>query len=179
HRAGRHGKLELRPRREPRHRGPPVPLQLRDGSRPGDGRVRGSRPQASRAHQRRDRRQLQREQPARVLRALAPVHGSGQLGRAEVTADSPALERLLLKQEVEDFLYREAELLDERRYEEWLDLFTDDARYFMPMRRNVPADELEREFTREGTDENWFDEGKDTLASGVKQDVNRSDLPKT
>jgi 3-phenylpropionate/cinnamic acid dioxygenase small subunit len=79
------------------------------------------------------------------------------------------LSRLLLRQDVEDFLYREAELLDERRYEQWLDLFTDDARYWMPMRQNVPADELEREFTREGLDVNWFDEGKDTLTRRVKQ----------
>ena len=79
------------------------------------------------------------------------------------------LARLLLKQEVEDFLFQEAELLDERRYEEWLDLFTEDVQYFMPMRRNVPADELDREFTREGLDVNWFDEGKETLARRVKQ----------
>ena len=45
---------------------------------------------------------------------------------------SPEFARLLLKQEVEDFLYREAELLDERRYEEWLDLFTEDAHYWVP-----------------------------------------------
>lgn len=79
------------------------------------------------------------------------------------------LDRLLLKEEVEAFLYHEAELLDERRYEEWLALFTDDAHYFMPMRRNVPHDETEREFTREGLDVNWFDEGKDTLTRRVKQ----------
>ena len=79
------------------------------------------------------------------------------------------VERLVVKQDVEDFLYREAELLDERRFEEWLDLFTDDVRYWMPMRRNVPADEMEREFTREGLDVNWFDEGKDTLTRRVKQ----------
>jgi len=36
-------------------------------------------------------------------------------------------------------------------------------------RRNVPHDEAEREFTREGTDVNWFDEGKDTLARRVQQ----------
>lgn len=86
-----------------------------------------------------------------------------------MTIQAPDLTRLLLKQEVEDFLYQEAELLDERRYEEWLELFTEDASYFMPMRRNVPADELEREFTREGLDVNWFDEGKDTLTRRVKQ----------
>lgn len=38
--------------------------------------------------------------------------------------------------EVEQFLYREARLLDERRFREWLDLFTDDARYWMPTRSN-------------------------------------------
>jgi 3-phenylpropionate/cinnamic acid dioxygenase small subunit len=79
------------------------------------------------------------------------------------------LDRLLLKEEIEAFLYHEAELLDERRYEEWLDLFTEDAHYFMPMRRNVPHDEPEREFTRAGRDVNWFDEGKDTLTRRVKQ----------
>jgi 3-phenylpropionate/cinnamic acid dioxygenase small subunit len=79
------------------------------------------------------------------------------------------LARLLLKEEIEAFLYREAELLDERRYEEWLDLFAEDAHYFMPMRRNVPHDEPEREFTRAGTEVNWFDEGKDTLTRRVKQ----------
>ena len=82
---------------------------------------------------------------------------------------SDALARLLLKEEVEDFLYHEVELLDDRRYEDWLALFTDDARYWMPMRRNVPHTELDREFTREGLDVNWFDEGKDTLGRRVKQ----------
>jgi len=86
-----------------------------------------------------------------------------------VSLEGPDLARLLLKQQIEEFLYREAELLDERRYEEWLDLFTEDTHYFMPMRRNVPRDELEREFTRAGTDVNWFDEGKDTLRRRVKQ----------
>jgi 3-phenylpropionate/cinnamic acid dioxygenase small subunit len=86
-----------------------------------------------------------------------------------VTPEAPDLARLLLKQEVEEFYYREAELLDERRYDEWLDLFTEDARYWMPMRRNVPHDAREREFTREGLDVNWFDEGKETLTRRVRQ----------
>ena len=37
---------------------------------------------------------------------------------------------------VEQFLYREARLLDERRFHEWLALFTDDVRYWMPIRSN-------------------------------------------
>ena len=44
---------------------------------------------------------------------------------------------MLLKNEVEELLYHEAELLDERRFAEWLHLLTDDIRYWMPMRRNV------------------------------------------
>jgi len=38
--------------------------------------------------------------------------------------------------EVEQFLYREARLLDERRFHEWLDLFTEDVRYWMAARSN-------------------------------------------
>jgi p-cumate 2,3-dioxygenase beta subunit len=40
-----------------------------------------------------------------------------------------------LRAEVEDFLYREAALLDEWRLEEWMALFTDDGTYLVP-----PAD---------------------------------------
>lgn len=76
---------------------------------------------------------------------------------------------LLLKEEIQEFLFQEAELLDERKFEEWLDLLTDDIRYWMPMRRNVKFGELDREFTREGQDINWFDEGRDTLERRVKQ----------
>jgi len=79
------------------------------------------------------------------------------------------INRLLLQQEVEDFLCHEADLLDERRYEEWLALLTEDVRYWMPMRRNVKVDDLEREFTREGLDISWFDEGKETLIRRVRQ----------
>ena len=77
--------------------------------------------------------------------------------------------RLLLRQEIEEFLYYEADLLDERRYEDWLALVAEDVRYWMPMRRNVKVDDIEREFTREGLDISWFDEGKETLTRRVRQ----------
>ena len=86
-----------------------------------------------------------------------------------MTDHHEAIAYMLLKQEIEEFLYHEVELLDERRYEEWLELLADDVRYWMPMRRNVRFGELEREFTREGLDINWFDEGKDTLTRRVQQ----------
>jgi 3-phenylpropionate/cinnamic acid dioxygenase small subunit len=79
------------------------------------------------------------------------------------------IKRFVLNQEIEDFLYYEADLLDERRYEEWLGLLAEDVRYWMPMRRNVKVDDLEREFTREGLDISWFDEGKETLTRRVRQ----------
>jgi 3-phenylpropionate/cinnamic acid dioxygenase small subunit len=44
---------------------------------------------------------------------------------------------LVLLAEVEQFLYREARLLDEQRFHEWLDLFTDDVRYWVPVRESV------------------------------------------
>lgn len=86
-----------------------------------------------------------------------------------MTDQNADIASILLKQQVEAFLYHEAELLDERRYEEWLGLLAEDVRYWMPMRRNVKFAELEREFTREGQDINWFDEGKDTLTRRVQQ----------
>ena len=41
-----------------------------------------------------------------------------------------------LIREVEQFLYREARLLDDRRFRDWLTLFTDDVRYWMASRTN-------------------------------------------
>lgn len=76
---------------------------------------------------------------------------------------------LLLTQEIAGFLYAEAELLDERRYDDWLALLADDMRYWMPMRRNVKYGDAEREFTRETEDISWFDEGRETLTRRVRQ----------
>lgn len=41
-----------------------------------------------------------------------------------------------------DFVYREARLIDEKRLDEWYELFTDDARYWMPLTRGQPDGEL-------------------------------------
>jgi 3-phenylpropionate/cinnamic acid dioxygenase small subunit len=37
-----------------------------------------------------------------------------------------------------DFVYHEARLLDEKRFDEWYELFTEDARYWMPLTRGQP-----------------------------------------
>ena len=49
-------------------------------------------------------------------------------------------ERLLLTLRVSEFLIEEAHLLDEWRLEEWLALFTDDARYVVPGTDDPAAD---------------------------------------
>src|SRR3979490_1190507 len=49
--------------------------------------------------------------------------------------------------ELMSFYIHEAWLLDERKFKEWLDLFTDDVLYFMPRRKKVPPREADRELT--------------------------------
>lgn len=44
------------------------------------------------------------------------------------------------KYRIEEVLRREAHLLDERRFREWLDLFTDDAEYVIPLNEAVQGD---------------------------------------
>jgi 3-phenylpropionate/cinnamic acid dioxygenase small subunit len=83
--------------------------------------------------------------------------------------DAAALARLVRARQAEEFLYREAMLLDAREFEAWLDLLAEDVRYFMPLRRNVPSQDPADEWTREGEDVAWFDEGKDILAMRVAQ----------
>ena len=79
-----------------------------------------------------------------------------------------AVERLLLIREIEEFLYAEADLLDARKFTDWLELFTQDVRYWMPMRRNVKYGEWERETTRP-EEVAWFDEDRTTLGQRVQQ----------
>ncbi len=78
--------------------------------------------------------------------------------------------RLLLKQEIEDFLYLEADLLDRRDFRAWIDLLAEDLVYFMPIRRNVKfGQHAEKENTRQGEGISWFDEDKWTLNKRVEQ----------
>jgi 3-phenylpropionate/cinnamic acid dioxygenase small subunit len=83
-----------------------------------------------------------------------------------------------LVREVEQFLYREARWLDERRFHEWLELLTEDIRYWMPVRTSRyprsskaiaifdPGRYDEEELAKE--DElAIFDETKETLARRI------------
>jgi 3-phenylpropionate/cinnamic acid dioxygenase small subunit len=77
--------------------------------------------------------------------------------------------RVVLQREVEDFLYREARYLDERRLTEWLDFFAEDVHYFMPIRRNIKFGDWELEFSDPESEISYFDEGKDILEGRVRQ----------
>jgi 3-phenylpropionate/cinnamic acid dioxygenase small subunit len=81
----------------------------------------------------------------------------------------PTLEYLLLSREIEDFLYTEADLLDHWRYRDWLELTTDDIRYWAPIRRNVRYGQWHREQSDGRKDLAWFDDSHTTLEMRVRQ----------
>ncbi|NUP75579.1 MAG: 3-phenylpropionate/cinnamic acid dioxygenase subunit beta [Sinomonas sp.] len=95
----------------------------------------------------------------------------------EERAEAPARPSLVrddahyrLKADIEDFLYAEADLIDNRQFKEWLDLLDEDIVYFMPIRRNVKfGQHAERENTVSGQGISWFDEDKWTLNKRVEQ----------
>src|SRR2546428_13992676 len=67
-------------------------------------------------------------------------------------------------QEVQTFLYREARLLELNRFDEWLELFTDDVRYWMPVREEVQG----QEGTGGGADSfSLYDDDKKSLSLRV------------
>lgn len=71
-----------------------------------------------------------------------------------------------LQHELEQFLYFEARLLDERRFDEWLKLLADDIKYWMPTRYNRLLREQDREMATQFEIAN-FDEDKHSMAQRV------------
>ena len=84
-------------------------------------------------------------------------------------ADDAALAALLLHHRVEQFYFREAQLLDGWRLDDWLALLAEDIRYWMPITRNLPQVDFGSAETREGADVNWMDEDKRLLTLRVRQ----------
>ena len=83
-------------------------------------------------------------------------------------SDMNLSERMLLQYRVEQFYFAEAAALDEWRYEDWVALFTDDARYWMPVRRTRTVNELSQEFSQPGGVA-FFDDTKDILQARVRK----------
>lgn len=74
----------------------------------------------------------------------------------------------VLQHEIEQFLYREAAILDDRRYVDWLELFTHDCLYYMPTRYNRTRREGALEFSR-ADEVAHFDDDKASLGVRVKR----------
>lgn len=85
-------------------------------------------------------------------------------------ADScpPARVAPALQQEIEQFLYAEAALLDARDFDAWLTLLAHDLHYFMPLRRTLQRRERELEIS--APDEvALFDEDKPSMEVRVRR----------
>lgn len=76
-------------------------------------------------------------------------------------------EDLLLQLRVQNFLFREAELLDHRQNREWLALIADDIQYKVPARETLYNATLEEEFSRTDLGMYYMDETKETLTARV------------
>ncbi len=73
---------------------------------------------------------------------------------------------LALAYEIEQFLYEEAALLDDRRFHEWLELFADDVHYWMPIRSTRARGQEDLELTAEH-ENSYFDEDRSMLEQRV------------
>jgi 3-phenylpropionate/cinnamic acid dioxygenase small subunit len=80
----------------------------------------------------------------------------------------PARVAPALQQEIEQFLYAEAALLDAREFDTWLSLLADDLHYFMPTRRTTLRRERDLEYS--AADEvALFDEDKPSMVVRVRR----------
>jgi biphenyl 2,3-dioxygenase subunit beta len=95
--------------------------------------------------------------------------GNEQLAGAPGSTPSPTpLVEPAFQQAIEQFLYYEARLLDDRRLDDWYALLADDIHYFMPTRYNRLKREADREFS--GPHEAaLFDEDKVSLAQRIRR----------
>ena len=84
------------------------------------------------------------------------------------TGVMPAAFDVALQHEIEQFLYFEAELLDDGLFREWFALFADDVRYRMPTRTNRLARERHLSASEVG-EFNLFDDSKQSLGWRVQQ----------
>lgn len=74
-----------------------------------------------------------------------------------------------LQFQIERVLYREARLLDEMRFEEWLEWVSPGIRYWMPVRAVRKAAEIDREYGRQGSDVGYLDEDYEALRMRVQK----------
>jgi biphenyl 2,3-dioxygenase subunit beta len=76
---------------------------------------------------------------------------------------------IALQYQVEQFLYAEARLLDSWAWAQWLELFTDDVRYWMPVRKNRLRRERTNDDRPAGIEMALFDDDRNQLGVRVQQ----------
>lgn len=86
-----------------------------------------------------------------------------------------------LRLQIEEFYYYEAELLDDRKLRQWLELFADDVFYWMPIRHNTQErpDDISAELSQPGYGY-YFNDDKKNLTLRVERVYSKtawSELP--
>ncbi|SFQ28687.1 MULTISPECIES: aromatic-ring-hydroxylating dioxygenase subunit beta [Actinomadura] len=86
----------------------------------------------------------------------------------EAVASPELVASMVLQYQVEKFYNDEAALLDAHKHEQWVELFSEDTHYFMPIRRTRLRRELAKEFTKPG-EMAYFDDDKELLQARWKK----------
>jgi 3-phenylpropionate/cinnamic acid dioxygenase small subunit len=73
-----------------------------------------------------------------------------------------------LQYDVEQFLFHEAALLDDRRFEDWLNLLAGDLEYWMPVRSTRALGDEANEFAKPG-ESAFFDDDKASMEQRVRK----------
>src|SRR5688572_25019993 len=92
-----------------------------------------------------------------------PARGGPAPVEPDVVAAPPGPASRELHFEVEQLYFLEAELLDDGRFADWLEYFTDDLRYWAPTRTNRLRRQQALSIARPG-EAAFYDETKDSLA---------------
>ncbi len=91
----------------------------------------------------------------------------------------PAPVEPVLQQEIEQFYYWEAKLLNDRRFEEWFALLAPEIHYFMPLRRTHITKDADLEYSRIG-EYAHFDDNAEMMKGRLRKlmsDVSWSENP--
>lgn len=91
------------------------------------------------------------------------------IDEATAAETEEAMRAVVLQHRVERFLYREAQLLDTWLWPEWLELFAEDIRYWMPVRRNRLRRQRGADETPRGIEMAHFDDDHKSLELRVQQ----------
>lgn len=83
-------------------------------------------------------------------------------------AESATAESMLVHHEAEQWLFHEAHLLDERKFNDWFELVSQDIRYYMPIRENALDRDI-RPQTEGGLDLTLFDDDYAFLRQRVRR----------